>query len=169
MPIETELLPTERTGLRPQQRAPRVLFCSWTELDVASGTPVIICDLLRHFQADDAEALVEENCDNKKRRTIDVSQPIRKYRFHSRLWPFKRGHRLRTRLARVGIPFLVAEICRRVRKLRADCILAVYAQSHWILATLIAARLTGKPLLYYVHDTFLEQTDRRKGSRFAPG
>ncbi len=167
MRVETELLPIESSGLTTERGSPRVLFCSWTELDVASGTPVIICDLLRHFQADDAEALVEENFDNKKRRTIDVRQPIRKYQFHSQMWPFKRGHRLRTRLARIGTPLLVAQICRRIRKLRADCIVAVYAQSHWILATLIASRLTGTPLLYYVHDTFLEQTNRRKNSRFA--
>jgi hypothetical protein len=165
--VETELMPAKTPGLTTQSRVPRVLFCSWTELDVTSGTPVIICDLLRHFQADEAEALVEENFDNKKRRSIDVRQPIHKYRFHSRAWPFKRGHRLRTRLARVGLPLLVAQICQRVRKLRADCIVAVYAQSHWIMATLIASRLTGVPLLYYVHDTFLEQTNRRKNSRFA--
>jgi glycosyltransferase involved in cell wall biosynthesis len=149
------------------ETAPRVLFCSWTELDIASGTPVIICDLLQHFSAGHAEALVEENRDNQRRRQIRVEHPIRKYRFHSRLWPYTVGHRIRSRLARLGTPVLIAQMIRRIRQLRPDCILAVYAQPHWILATWIASRLTGVPLLYYVHDTFLEQTTRRKNSAFA--
>jgi hypothetical protein len=167
MPVETDLLTPETNELRTRPAEPRVLFCSWTELDVASGTPVIVCDLLRHFPEGRAEALVEENRDNKQRRKIDVAHPIHKYRFHARVWPFKRGHRLRSRLARIGLPVLVAQICRRINKLRPDCILAVYAHSHWIMATWMASRLTGVPLLYYVHDTFLEQTNRRKNSRFA--
>ncbi len=167
MAVEPQLLMPETNVLTTRRAEPRVLFCSWTELDVASGTPVIICELLRHFPEGRAEALVEENRDNKQRRKIEVAHPIHKYRFHARLWPFKRGHRLRTRLARIGLPALVAQICRRIRKLRPDCIMAVYAQSHWIMATWMASRLTATPLFYYVHDTFLEQTSRRKNSRFA--
>jgi Glycosyl transferase 4-like domain len=147
--------------------APRVLFCSWTELDVTSGTPVIICDLLQHFSPGYAEALTEENLDNKRRRRIEVEHPIHKFRFHTRMWPFRRGNRVRAWLARLGVPLLVAQIMWRIRRFRPDCILAVYAQSHWILATWLASRLSGVPLLNYVHDTFLEQTSRRKNSRFA--
>jgi hypothetical protein len=167
MQVEAHLLTPEANALQTRRTDPRVLFCSWTELDVTSGTPVIICDLLQHFPTRTAEAFVEENRDNKQRRRIEVEHPIHKYRFHARVWPFKRGHRLRTRLARLGLPMLVAQICRRIRTFRPDCILAVYAQPHWIMATSIASRFTGIPLLYYVHDTFLEQTNRRKNSRFA--
>ncbi|HEV3416249.1 MAG TPA: glycosyltransferase [Pirellulales bacterium] len=148
-------------------RNPRVLFCSWTELDVASGTPVILCDLLRHFPPGDAEVLTEDNPDNKRRRKIEVEHPIHKYRPHTRLWPFMRGHRVRGRLARLGVPLLVATILRRIKKFRPDCLFAVYAQSHWILAAWIASRLSGVPLIYYVHDTFLEQTNRRKNSAYS--
>jgi glycosyltransferase involved in cell wall biosynthesis len=164
---ESATTPAQQHGGDPTARSPRVLFCAWTELDVASGTPVILCDLFDHFPADCAEVIVQENPDTKKRRQIKVDHAIHKFRFQSWLWPFSRGHRIRSQLAKLGVPFLIAKICRRVRRFRPDCILAVYAQPHWILATWIASRLTRVPLVYYVHDTFLDQTEKRKGSKFA--
>ena len=144
-----------------------MLFCSWTELDVTSGTPVILCDLLAHFGPGRAEAVTEFNADNKRRREIHVEHPIHKVRFHQRLWPFRRGSRIRRKLARMGTPLLVAALRRRVREFRPDAIFTVYAQAHWILATWLVSRLTGVPLIYHVHDAFLEQTHGRRNSRFA--
>lgn len=145
----------------------RVLFCSWSELDIASGTPVIVCDMLRHFSFADAEVLTESNVDQKRRRKITVEHRIRKYRFHTWLWPFARGHRIRTRLARYGLPVLVAQIVLEIFRFRPDCIFAIYAQPHWITATWIASRITGVPLIYHIHDAFLEVDDRRQRSEIA--
>jgi hypothetical protein len=146
----------------------RVLFCCWTELDITSGTPMVVADMLRHFGPGQAEAFVEMNVDNKQHRpAAAIEHPIRKFRMHARLWPFKRGHRVRTKLARLGLPILVAELVRHIRRFRPDCLFAIYAQPHWILATWIASRLTGVPLIYHIHDAFLEVMESRKSSRFA--
>ena len=64
------------------------------------------------------------------------------------------------------MPVLAALLVRRIRRFRPDCLFVVYAQPHWILATWIASRLTGVPLIYHVHDAFLEATARRQRSRF---
>jgi hypothetical protein len=146
----------------------RVLFCCWTELDITSGTPVVVADMLGHFGPSQAEAFVELNVDHRQtRQAITFDHPIRKYRLHARLWPFRRGSRIRTKLARLGLPVLVAELVRHIRRFRPDCLFVIYAQPHWILATWIASRLTGVPLVYHIHDAFLEVSENRKNSRFA--
>ena len=154
-------------GADPSTREFRVLFCSWSELDIASGTPVIVCDLLENFSPGSAEAITQLNPDNQHRRQINLKHPVRKIKFHTRLWPFRRGHRIRNRIVQWGAPLLALELLRRVRAFRPDCIIAVYAQPHWILATWLVSRWTGLPLIYHVHDTFLEQTEKRRRSRFA--
>ena len=128
---------------------------------------MIVCDILRHFAPADAEVLVEENADQKRRRETELRHPVHKYRLHARLWPFARGHRIRNRLSRLGLPVLVGQMVAHIRKFKPDCIYAIYAQQHWILATWIASRLTGVPLIYHVHDAFLEGNERRQQSRFA--
>jgi hypothetical protein len=163
----TDICPPRATGEGPSIRQFRVLFCCWSELNVASGTPVIVCDVLKHFAPTEAEVFVEKNIDQKRRRETAIEQPVYKYRFHTILWPFSRGHRIRNRLARLGLPVLVAQLVRRIRRFRPDCIYAVYAQPHWILATWIASRLTRVPVIYHVHDAFLEASARRRESRFS--
>ncbi len=153
----------------PAERARefRVLFCCWTELDITSGTPVVVEDLLRHFPPGHARAFVEANADHRgRRRAVETVHPIGKYRLHTRLWPFRRGSRVRNRLARLGLPVLVAEIVSEIRRFRPDCLFAVYARPHWILATWLAAKLTGTPLIYHVHDAFLEANERRRNSHY---
>ena len=165
--MSSHLLSQPVTDPPPADRGYRALVCSWSDLDVASGTPVIICDLLEHFAPGQVEVMTEENIDNKRRRRIQVEQPVYKVEFHRRLWPFTRGNRVRTRLARLGTPLLTLQILRRIQRFQPDCLLAVYAQPHWIMATWLAARMAKIPLIYYVHDTFLEQTKRRQTSAFA--
>ena len=46
---------------RAPQLCPRVLFFCSAEPEVASGTPVIVCDLLSHFPSGDAELLCEKS------------------------------------------------------------------------------------------------------------
>jgi hypothetical protein len=165
--MSTDLM-TQRVIDSPDcSRQFRVLFCSWTELNITSGTPMVVADMLKHFEPGQAEAFVEQNVDNKQhRQDFAIEHPIRKYRLHGRLWPFKRGSRIRTRLARLGLPILVAELVRHIHRFRPDCLFAIYARSHWILATWLASRLTGIPLIYHVHDAFLELNDRHKNSPY---
>ena len=144
-----------------------MLFCSWAELDVASGTPMIICDMVRHFSPMDAEILTEANVNRRRRREMEIEHPAYKYRFHTLLWPFARGHRIRNRLARLGLPVLVGQLVAHIRRFRPDCIFTIYAQPHWIMATWIASRLTGVPLIYHIHDAFLEGNERRQRSRLS--
>jgi Glycosyltransferase Family 4 len=159
--------PPTATALE-SSRGFRVLFCCWTELDITSGTPVVVADMMKHFGPGQAEAFVELNVDNKQHRlATDIKHPINKYRLHARLWPFRLGHRVRTQLARLGLPILVVELIRHIRRFRPDCLFVIYAQPHWILATWLASRLTGVPLVYHIHDAFLEVTERRKRSRFS--
>ncbi len=146
----------------------RVLFCTWSELDITSGTPVIVCDLLRHFPPGCAEVVTEANVDHKQhRRVLDIEHPIHKYKLHAWLWPFARGSRLRSRIAWMGLPALVAQLVLRVIRFKPDCIFTVYSQPHWVFATWITSRLTGIPLVYHVHDAFLELNDLRHRSEFS--
>ena len=150
-------------GEDQSKRRFRVLFCSWTELDVASGTPMIICDMVRHFSPMDAEILRKRMSTARRRREMEIEHPAYKYRFHTLLWPFARGHIIRNRLARLGLPVLVGQLVAHIRRFRPDCIFTIYAQPHWIMATWIASRLTGVPLIYHIHDAFLQGTSGVNG------
>lgn len=166
--MATSLIAHPTSASPADSRQFRVLFCCWTELDITSGTPVVVGDMLKYFPPGHAEAFVEANVDNKQHRlALEIEHPIRKYRIHTRLWPFKRGHRVRNKLARLGLPILVAQLVGHIRRFQPDCIFAIYAQAHWILATWIASRLTGVPLIYHIHDAFLEASERRRKSWFS--
>ena len=170
-PVESqpaaESIATTSVGGEPSTRRFRVLFCSWSELDIASGTPVIVCDMLKHFLISDAQVFTEANVDQKRRRTTNVEHRINTYRFHAQAWPFRRGHRIRSRLARLGLPVLVGQLVRLIHRFKPDCIFAIYAQPHWIAATWMASRITGVPLVYHIHDAFLEVEERRQNSELA--
>ncbi len=128
---------------------------------------MVVADMMSHFAPRSAEAFVELNVDNKQHRPAPaIEHPIRKYRLHARLWPFRRGNRIRTRLARLGLPVLVAQLVGHIRRFKADCLFAIYARPHWILATWLASRITGVPLVYHIHDAFLEQSERLKRSAY---
>jgi len=146
-----------RRDVADAQKVPhRVLFLCATEPDVASGTPVILCDLLAHFPPGDAELICEKKYQAVRRRQIALRQPVRMIRFPQCLWPFRRGSRLRKVLAGVGLPWLVMVGWWRVVRFRPTCIVAIYWQATWILAAYLIARLGRVPLVYYVHDTLSE-------------
>lgn len=165
--LAAEGFATPATRSELHARPFRVLFCSWSELDIASGTPVIVCDMLKHFPISDAEIFTESNVDQKRRRKANVEHRINKYSFHARAWPFRRGHRVRSWLARFGLPVLVAQLVLLIRRFKPHCIFAIYAQPHWITATWMASRITGVPLIYHIHDAFLEADERRQNSELA--
>ncbi len=170
-PVESQAVAESTEALAANAGSParqfRVLFCSWSELDIVSGTPVIVCDMLKHFPILDAEVFTEANIDQKRRRKAAIEHRVNKYRFHARAWPFRRGNRIRSRLARLGLPVLVGQLVRLIRRFKPDCLFAIYAQPHWIAATWMASRITGVPLIYHIHDAFLEVDERRQNSEIA--
>ena len=144
-----------------------MLFLTWSELDIVSGTPMVVRDLLDYFPSSDAEVMVELNVDTKQhRQVVDVKHKVSKFSLHAKLWPFKRGSRVRNLLARISTPALTLQMVMRIRRLKPDCIFAIYFQPHWIFAAWMASRVTGVPLVYHVHDAFLESFEHRKNSRF---
>jgi hypothetical protein len=143
--------------------APRVLFFSSAEPDVASGTPVIVCDMLAHFPPGDAELLCEKSYIPKPRRRISLAHRVRTIRFPFCLWPFRRGSRVRSALAYLACPWLVLVGCWRVLRFRPDCLVAIYYRLSWAIAAYLVSRICRVPLVYYVHDTVRENYEGAGG------
>lgn len=146
---------------RPEPALPRTLLAAWTEFDMASGTPVILCDTLSHFPPDAACGCCEENRTLTRRRQVDFQHAIHKFRWPYWLWPLRRGARVREALANLSWPLLVGQLLGLIRRHRPEVILAVYFRTRWILATWLASRLSGVPVVYWVHDAYLPNFARR--------
>ena len=142
---------------------PRVLFLCAAEPDVASGTPVIVCDLLAHFPDADAELLCEHKFHVAQRRKISLRHRVRKIYFPNCLWPFRRGSRVRDLLVYVGLPWLVVAGWWRICRFRPTCLVAIYYRIPWIITAYLLSRLSRVPLIVYVHDTVRENFDGSSG------
>ena len=138
---------------------PRVLFWCWTEPETTSGSPVILCDLANHLPKGCAEIFCEARFGHGPRREIKLHHPIRRFRWHNRLWPFSRGSRVRSFWSRLLFPWLVLCGIIRVWRFKPTHIITIYIQPHWILSAYLVARLTRTPLIYYVHDAFRENNE----------
>jgi len=142
---------------------PRVLFLCAAEPDVASGTPVILCDLLTHFPDSDAEVLCEHKFHVSQRRNITLRHRVRTIYFPNLLWPFRRGSRVRDLLVYVGLPWLILVGWWRILRFRPTCLVAIYYRIPWIIAAYVLSRTTRVPLIIYVHDTVRENFDGSSG------
>ena len=158
---------------RPRQRAatqpcPRVLFFCSAEPEVASGTPVIVCDLLSHFPSGDAELLCEKSYQLAQRREISLDHRVTRMRFPHCLWPFRRGSRVRKLLAVLGFPWLVLVGCWRVIRFRPTSLVAIYFRPSWIFAAYLVSRICRVPAIYYVHDALRDNIEGKQdlASRF---
>ena len=149
----------ETSGAPHPQAVPRVLFLSWTEPDVVSGTPVILCDMMSHFPPGHTELLCEKSYNRKNRRKISLAHPVRKVRFPYFLWPFHRGARVRAMLAYVGFPWLVLVGCWHVLRFRPTGLVAIYYRVSWVFAAYLISRICRVPLVYHIHDALRENYD----------
>lgn len=147
------------------QAIPRALFLSWSEPDVVSGTPVIVCDMMSHFPPGHAELLCEKSYTPKQRRKISLAHPVRKVRFPFFLWPFSRGTRVRAMLAYAGFPWLVLAGCWHVLRFRPTGLVAIYYRVSWVFAAYLVSRICRVPLVYHIHDALRENYGGKHGIR----
>ncbi len=63
----------------------------------------------------------------------------------------------------MAFPLLLLYGLWRVWRFRPDCILTIYYDSVWILSSYWLSKLTGTPVVYYVHDPYLELAAFRGG------
>ena len=78
-------------NVRATQPCPRVLFFCSAEPEVASGTPVIVCDLLSHFPSGDAELLCEKSYQLAQRREITLDHRVTRSAFPTACGRFAGG------------------------------------------------------------------------------
>jgi hypothetical protein len=161
-------LPVERTiGSKSTEVSlrHRVLFISRSALEHASGTPVILDELLCQFPAGMAELLCESRMHETRTRAILARHRIYNFTFQNALWPFRKGSRVRFTIAWLGFPWILAVGLWRVFRFRPQCIIAIYYDARWILAAYAISRLSFVPLVFYVHDAFRENVGTRLSLR----
>jgi hypothetical protein len=141
---------------------PRILVWMRSAPDQPSGSPAIIAELLRSLEPGSAEIVCEWS-PSDVRRDIGLRHPISRIAMDRLLWPFKRGTRIRQLVRYLSVPIHLAYGLFRVARLRPQCIVTVYFDAIWILTSYLLSRLTGVPVLYYVHDPFLEAAEHRGG------
>lgn len=142
---------------------PKILFWTWTEPDKPSGSPAVLAALLAAIPSGKGEVVCENNTPEGKRRKIASKHPITRLRFHRRLWPFNRGYRIRQLVKYLGVVLMVLYGLRRVYKTRPDCLFTVYYDDLWILSSFVLSKITGVPIIYYVHDPYYEAAFHRGG------
>lgn len=139
----------------------KTLVCNFSEPESFNGSAAIVVDLVDAFEAGKAEIYCEQGRPDQPRREIELDHRITKFHFQWQVWPFRKGWAVREVLANVGLPVLVGVGWWRTRQLEPDAIIAVYNRTRWILGAHLISRLSGVPLLYYVHDEYLEKFRNR--------
>jgi Glycosyltransferase Family 4 len=140
---------------------PRILVWSWCDPAFPSGSPAILSELVSHFPLGQVE-LVCEKVPMAATRELKLPHPVHRLSAHQ-LWPFRKGSRVRAALRMAGVPILVANGIRWIKAFRPDFLLTVYYDERWILSSYLISRATGVPVLYYVHDPYLEPAVHRGG------
>lgn len=137
----------------------------WTRSapDRPSGSPAILADYLQLMPRGSADIVCERGASQAARRDLALAHPITRIAPEQALWPFRRGARIRRLLRYAAVPLYLAYGLLRIRRGRPACILTIYFDTVWILTSYLLSRLTGTPLVYYVHDPFLEVAAHRGG------
>ncbi|MCU1267793.1 MAG: a-glycosyltransferase [Acidobacteria bacterium] len=148
---------------------PKILVWTWTDPATPSGSPALLGEILKWIPKGHAEVVCESRDLGKLRRKIDIEHPITRYGVHKLLWPFRRGSR-QIRLAKyLVLPITLLFGLWRIFRFKPDCLLTIYFNEQWILTSYCLSKLTGIPVVYYVHDPF-EERARHEGTlsaRFA--
>ena len=160
--LDTHLYLMER--LSNMQNHPKILVWTWTEPDQPSGSPAVLAAILRKIPDGRAEIVCEGNRPVATRRNINLRHPITRLQFHRRVWPFRRGYRIQRFVRYAGALLLVLYGLWRVLRFRPDCLFTIYFNDLWILSSYCLSKLTGLPLILYVHDPYLEAAEHRGGA-----
>lgn len=141
---------------------PKILFWSWTEPDKPSGSPAILLEILRSIPKGRAEIVCERNCPDNMRKNVDLVHPITRLSAHRKMWPFSRGYRFQRYFVYMGVIILLLYGLFKIIKNRPDFIFTIYFNDKWILSSYLLSKLTGIPIIYYVHDPYLESAVNRQ-------
>lgn len=141
---------------------PRTLFFTMQEPDFPSGSPAILADILERWPAEKASVLCQLLANPATRRQLSLPHPLKRLRLLSGLWRMRRGDRVRKILWVLSWPFLVLAGLREVRRTRAELIFTIYTDGLWILAAHCVSKLSGRPLLLYVHDAWRERVAHQR-------
>ncbi|MDY7092266.1 MAG: glycosyltransferase [Acidobacteriota bacterium] len=152
---------TEHSSTPPPADLPRLLVWTWTDPDFPSGSPAILAALLDPLPAGKVEVVCEDRTQGRRQRLHRFRHPVHRYRLHQRLWPFRRGSRIRTALAYLCAPCLLLYGLWRIYRFRPGCLLTVYHQPLWIFTSYLLSKLTGVPVVYYVHDPYRQAAEHR--------
>lgn len=115
------------------------------------GSATILGNLFKHFPRKSYVVFKEEDIGPK-----DPSSDLdcKKYSFNSRNY-----HNYLRRFLRSGLPYFIsliitAKIIRIVKKEKIDCILSVFPDPAFFIASFFAHKFTRKSLFIYMHDTW---------------
>lgn len=136
---------------------PKVLIFSMQEPDSPSGSPAILADILERWPRGKASILCEMRVRPERRRNIEIGHPMKRLRLLAGLWRAKRGAKIRRILWTVSWPLLLLLGLKELRATRAEAILTIYTDGLWISAAYWLSRISGVPLLFYVHDAWRER------------
>lgn len=136
---------------------PRTLFFTMQEPDFPSGSPAILADILERWPPEKSSVMCQLLANPAMRRKLSSAFPLKRLRLLSSLWRMRRGYRLRKILWVLSWPFLVLAGLREARRTRAELIFSIYTDGLWILAAYFVSKLSGRPLLFYVHDAWRER------------
>lgn len=142
---------------------PRVLVWTWVSPLMPSGSPAILAEVLKRIPPGSAEIVCEYTPGRVHARQDEIPHAVSETRVLHVFWPFRRGW-LPRRVSRIlAFPLLVMYGLWRIWRYRPDCILTLYFDSLWILSSYLLSKLTGTPVVYYVHDPYLEYASFRGG------
>jgi hypothetical protein len=141
----------------PPKAFPKILV--WTRFgpDFPSGSPAILAELLKHAPPDKIEVVCEYRPADERVRELSLPYAVRRYQGFRFLWPFARGFRARQWAMMLTFPWMLIYGLYRILRFRPQCIVTIYASAQWILSSYLLSRLTGLPLVFYVHDPFIER------------
>ncbi len=143
----------------------RVLAWSRSGPGTPSGSPAVLLELLRCLTDSSVEFVCEQRPMTSATRSIDAGFSVRSWSFFRLLWPFRRGSRLVAWARMIASPSLVILGLLRVAAFRPHVLLAMFFDPVWISTAFLVGKISGTPILWYVHDPFEEARERR--SRFS--
>ncbi len=145
------------------KNCPKIFFWTWTEPDKPSGSPAVLLEILKRVPGGKAEIVCERKCPPELRKNVDIVLPITRLSKHLKVWPFGHGYRLQQYFKYIGVLYLVFYGLFRILKYRPDLIFTIYFNEMWIFSSYILSKITRIPVLYYIHDPYLEPALHRGG------